>query len=391
MARRGVPLRWCLAAYPPRWRAAREHEVAGLLADLADDEQAGADPGRVSVPEALGLVRAGLATRVRTGPPLRTRAAYRMLDARIPARHRGWAHDEQHSVAGAVGDLVWSAMPFAIAAALMRELSFTVVAALMLPVVLLRRELHGERRRAKHLVAQPGEPPTPWDLAWAWVPRRRVAARPALRRVAVGALVATAAALGVVLTAPGHIAVTPCGRACVEVDAVAPGGPGALGVGILVGAVLLGLVLAVVVVAGLRGRRRRALPAQPHRIVVPAGRATGLAALLVVGLLVWLVALERSAAPGLSYLVASCGLVVLLVSAAALGALHGAGHGALDGAASPGGGRELALVDVLALAVGRVPATDTPRAAVVPDAVPDVVPDAVSDRRSARSAARDGS
>ncbi|UJP40074.1 hypothetical protein [Cellulomonas palmilytica] len=352
MARRGpggLPLRWCLAAYPPRWRAARAREVADLLADIA--EIGGSDPQRVGVREGFGLVRGGLATRVRTGPPLRTRAAYRLLDTRIPVHHRGWAHDERSTVSGALGEWLWSAWPFLAVAALTRTGSFLAYVLALLPVVLLRRAVHLNRWRAKHLVAQPGEAPTPWDLGWDWAPRRRFAARTALRWVAAGVLAGTLAAVGVVLAAPGHLEVVSCGQVCVETTAVPPGGFGPVAAAVVVCGLLVGTLAAVRAVRRVRPRLD-APHDQPHRLVVRDHLRSGLVALLAVALTVFLLSFEVSYAPVLSYAVVGGGLVVLPPLVALLVVLRGPAD-------------EVALVDVVALLRGRVPALDTPRAAPV--------------------------
>lgn len=373
-----IPLRWCLAAYPPRWRALRAREVADFLAEAGAAEPA---PGRraaagrsevggasapagpsdaaaalrVPVREAAGLVRGGIATRLRTGPPLRTRAAYRMLDTRIPARYRGWVHDERTTVLGAVGEWMWSAFAFVVVAAAFRLPSFAVVALVMLLVVLVRRALLDDRHRAKHLVPLPDEPPTAWDLAWVSGPRRRWAARAALGWIVVGLAVATAAAVTVVLAAPGHLVVRGCGRACVEMTDLGEGGPGPLAAGFLGGAALLGAAAAAIGAKRLRGHAT-VLPEQPHRVVVPSGVVTALLVVLALTPLLVLLGMELSGAPALAYLVAVPGLVVLPVLTVALVVLRA--HGSRSDA--------LALVDVVAALRGRTPEVDTPRTCAVP-------------------------
>ncbi|CAM5784537.1 hypothetical protein [Cellulomonas persica] len=356
---RGIPLAWCLAAYPPRWRALRAREVAEFLAEAQavasqpGDPAPGAGP-RVSVREAAGLVRGGIATRLRTGPPLRTRAAYRMLDSRVPARYRGWVHDERSTVLGALGEWMWSAVAFGAAAAVTRVPTLAMMALVMLPVVLVRRSLHGARHRAKHLVRQPDEPPTAWDLGWGWGPRPRLAARAALTWVLVGGVVATAAAVTVVLVAPGHYDVRGCGQACVEATAVPPGGLGPAGGAALAVAALVGAVLAGVGTRHLRAGAP-ALPEQPHRVVVRSGLTAALVVLLIVLPVLAVLGLELTSAPAFAYLVAAGGLVVLPVLAVARAALRTRGP-------RPDA---VALVDVVALLRGRAPDVDAPRGCAV--------------------------
>ena len=82
-------VRLWLRAYPVRWRAARGEELLGVLRDLA-----GPDATRLTLREGLGLVRAGWATRWRSGPPLLTRLTYHLFERRIPAAYRQWARDD---------------------------------------------------------------------------------------------------------------------------------------------------------------------------------------------------------------------------------------------------------------------------------------------------------
>ncbi|MBB2925461.1 hypothetical protein [Cellulomonas cellasea] len=78
-----------LRAYPRRWRADRAREVTEVLRDLAV-------PGtsRVDARTAVGLVRAGWATRWREHPPAGVYVRYRMLDRAPGSPWDGWAHDD---------------------------------------------------------------------------------------------------------------------------------------------------------------------------------------------------------------------------------------------------------------------------------------------------------
>ena len=195
--------RW-LRAYPRRWRTARGAEMTALLADLSE-------PGatRLDAASALGLVRSGWATRLRTRPPLHQYLAYRVLDRRLPAAYRGWARDD---IDGAfyllrrVGQvpLIMVAVPMVASGSLDFPARTAFVSVLVFTAMML--VLGGIRRRAdarRHLVPDSGEPWTEGDLVYGWVSKDRVRARPALGLLVVLAAVVTASGLlGGVMVAP---------------------------------------------------------------------------------------------------------------------------------------------------------------------------------------------
>ncbi|GAB2840904.1 hypothetical protein GCM10022221_45250 [Actinocorallia aurea] len=95
-----------LRSYPPRYREVRRDEIVATLLDAAE-------PG-ASVPsprESWDVVRGGWATRLRDRPPLWRWLAYRLLDIRVPYRHRMWVRDDAlgrfHFLRTNVGHLVF--------------------------------------------------------------------------------------------------------------------------------------------------------------------------------------------------------------------------------------------------------------------------------------------
>jgi hypothetical protein len=78
-----------LRAYPPRYRTARGAELLGTLLDVAA-------PGRdtPSIRESWDVIRGGLMTRWRAGPPVWRWLLYRATGARLPYAYRWWARDD---------------------------------------------------------------------------------------------------------------------------------------------------------------------------------------------------------------------------------------------------------------------------------------------------------
>ncbi|MFF5213633.1 hypothetical protein [Streptosporangium sp. NPDC000396] len=81
--------RLLLRSYPPRYRRGREEELLTTMLECAE-------PGRSapSLRESVDVVRGGLATRLRTRPPLLRWLAYRLYDKRLPEAHREFARDD---------------------------------------------------------------------------------------------------------------------------------------------------------------------------------------------------------------------------------------------------------------------------------------------------------
>ncbi|MEP7762651.1 hypothetical protein [Sanguibacter sp. 25GB23B1] len=78
-----------LRAYPRRWRAAFGDDLVGVLREVGP-------PGSSRVPtrEAVAIVRAGWALRLREHPPLLRWLGYRFLDLRLPLRYQHWVVDD---------------------------------------------------------------------------------------------------------------------------------------------------------------------------------------------------------------------------------------------------------------------------------------------------------
>jgi len=245
--------RW-LWAYPRRWRWTRADDVVGTLADRAA-------PGatRLDVRSGLGLVVHGLATRRRMRPPLRVRLRY-LGGGGAPWQYRGWVADEiASSVFGwrlwvyfvvflsAISSGAFGLLPGASPISVPPYAAFW----LLIAVVGFVRPRTREQRRAasQHLVPQPGDEPTPWDLRRAWVLRDRVAARViASHACAATAVAAVAAGVAVGLTGAGPLRVP---AACLGLGAVA--------------------AVRLAVRWRMRGPHRPAQPAR--RTVAAAGRA----------------------------------------------------------------------------------------------------------------------
>lgn len=81
--------RLLVRSYPPRYRRGREEELLATMLDCAE-------PGRSapSLRESADIIRGGLATRLRTHPPLLRWLAYRLYDKPLPRAHREFARDD---------------------------------------------------------------------------------------------------------------------------------------------------------------------------------------------------------------------------------------------------------------------------------------------------------
>ncbi|MCO6008212.1 hypothetical protein NE236_24850 [Actinoallomurus purpureus] len=81
--------RLLLRAYPPRYRRSRGAELLGTLLDAAE-------PGRDTPPlrDAWDVIRGGVLFRLRDRPPPHRWLAYRVLNTRLPYRHRWWVRDD---------------------------------------------------------------------------------------------------------------------------------------------------------------------------------------------------------------------------------------------------------------------------------------------------------
>ncbi|WP_421743255.1 hypothetical protein [Cellulomonas sp.] len=317
--------RW-LRAYPRRWRTHRADEMTAVLADLA-----GASASRIGLRDGLGIVRAGFSTRLRTRPPLRQVAAYRLLGRRLPPQYRQWVRDD---IEGALYPLrVGVVVPFSLVMVMFPLLTLIGGG----PVEFMPRQMVVAwivggggmslvvgpwRRRSdarKHLVAEVGETLTDQSLLYGWVMHDRLRARPMVGLVTLLAL--ATAVVGVVTVRSA-----------------------ALGV-----AVLVGLPLATLVAWNLQ-RRLPQRPVQPaRRLVDPVRRQLALTVLLGAGAIALCVTVTSLATP-----IAVAALVVLPSAAVAWwSSLHGPD--------------DLALADVVHIAVtGQSPPVDTYREGLVP-------------------------
>ncbi|NNH05835.1 hypothetical protein [Cellulomonas fimi] len=267
--------RWT-RAYPRGWRLRRGHELVAVLADLA-----GPDATRVDVRTGLGLLRSGLVTRHRSGPPWPSRVGYLLLDTTLSDRYATWVVDDLTSPRYRMWRAVRSSWPAVLptailatgdAPAALRLLGLLVV---VQAVALLASHPETVRRRAvrRHLV--PGPPVVgPRGEQVVLGRTRRLAALPVLRGclalAATGAVAWSAAAL----LAPVTWSTTACPAdgavvTCTDVG-TAPRGPdvSAVVVAVLAVALVVGLVLAAVARRALR-RGLPSLPGQPGREVVP--------------------------------------------------------------------------------------------------------------------------
>ncbi|WP_421735021.1 hypothetical protein [Cellulomonas sp.] len=317
--------RW-LRAYPRRWRTHRADEMTAVLADLA-----GADARRIGLRDGLGVVRAGLLTRLRTRPPLRQVAAYRLLGRRLSPQYRAWVRDD---IEGALYPLrVGVVVPFSLVMVMFPFLTLVgggpvefMPRGMMVAWIVggggMSLVLGPWRRRSdarKHLVAERGEMLTDQSLLFGWVMRDRLRARP---MVGLVTLLALATAVVGVVTVRNAV----------------------LGV-----AVLVGLPLAILVAWNLQ-RRLPHRPLQPaRRLVDPVRRQLALAVLLGAGAIALCVAVHSLVTP------IAVGALVVLPSAAV--AWWSTVHGPDD----------LALADVVHIAVtGQSPPVDTYREGLVP-------------------------
>ena len=307
--------RFWLRAYPRRWRAARDKEVLGLLADLA-----GPGDGRLDARTAVNLVRSGWATRWREHPPLGPWLLYRMFDRRIPREYRGWAHDEIDGFWRPLRGFLTgvSFLPIIMMIPGLRDSAGFVLFVLAVSSVgdLLFWPNHRRRpARLKHLALRPGEPLVPGAFVNREVPRQRVDARSGsfwtawfLTVVAVAGVVAAVVGTKAVYAIPD-----PATRANWEIVVAPIGWHRGFAVGVLVVAALAGALGAVVGDGNLRLLVPRDLPQQPHRMLRPVstqGKA-GLAAwsALVIGL-AWLEASGRLAV-GTAVVLGAVALVLL--------------------------------------------------------------------------------
>ena len=307
--------RFWLRAYPRRWRTARGEEVLGLLADLA-----GPGDGRLDARSAVNLVRGGWATRWREHPPLGPWLLYRVFDRRIPREYRGWAHDEIDGFWRPLRTFLTgvSFLPIIVMIPGLRDSAGFVLGVLAVSSV---RELlfwpNRQRRlaRRKHLALRPGEPLVPGAFVNREVPRQRVDARSgSLWTARFLTVVAVASAVAAVVGAKAVYAIPdPVHRASWEIVVAPIGWHRGFAVGVLVVAVLFGVVGAVVGDWNLRRFVPRHLPQQPHRMLrlVSTRGKVGLAVLsaLVIGL-AWLEASGRLVV-GTSVVLGAVALVLL--------------------------------------------------------------------------------
>ena len=358
-------VRLWLRAYPTRWRAVRGEEMLGVLRDLA-----GPGATRLTLREGLGLVRAGWATRWRSGPPVRTRLAYRYLDRRIPAAHREWARDDIAGRWYSLRKVLWT---FGVIAPLMwvprlvlhgwpdlPAVVFLLMVVCVPAAVDVIAPAGGQYRKQatnRHLAPAPGEPLVPGGLARGCIPRRRIRALPGtdltVATLAVGALLWGSAAL----LAHRGVAAVPCAAdnalSCTEFTS-APWHPGWWAL-CAVAAVVLGSLAAV------RARRRihRFMPdrsAQPARVLGPARVPATVAWFVVIGgpitWVAWLEATGRMVALASPLLA----LVCLFALPGALAVRRSARQGPAD----------LALTDLWRMGVDGMPVrADAPIETVV--------------------------
>ena len=349
-----------LRAYPPRWRRERADEVTALLADLAD-------PGatRVDARTAVGLLRAGWATRLRTRPPLRYALAYRLLDRRVPARYRGWVRDDLEGEGSPVRVLVTVAVVAFLVSVVIPLVtggrphvpsagSFGVMLG-MLVGILARGPQITRKRAGKHLVPDVGEEVTSETLLFGWVLRDRLPARGTTGPLTLAVVITAGAALTACLLAPTALAAGSCGAACVEtVSAGRAGMPAPL-------TAALAVALAAGVLGALRARALldRLVPVRPaqhaRRLVAPTPRHRMIVA-TATACLVGIAWLEGSGRTDLFFTVG--------IAVAALVALPGMVVASRTARTGPD---DLALVDVLTIAsTGRVPRVDTYQESLVP-------------------------
>jgi hypothetical protein len=113
--------RWvdlALRAFPRRFRAERSEEMRAVIAEA----RAVGDRDADSMRTLIDLVRSGWAERLRTRPPLRDYARYRMIGRPLPPAWHGWMRED---VAGALFGLRAGLSTLVIFVAVIVGLSFT--------------------------------------------------------------------------------------------------------------------------------------------------------------------------------------------------------------------------------------------------------------------------
>jgi hypothetical protein len=317
-------------------------ELATVVIDLAP----GAD--RVDMRTAAGLVRAGWTFRWRDRPGPRVLLGYRLLDVRIPARYRGWAHDDITGPLHPLRSAAWSAaLLFGFLA--LSGLDVLPMLAVYGVATVLMDPITRRRLVRRHLVPGAGEWPTPWDVWWTPEQRTRVPAVQMLSWVVPALAVLTVGAGAAFVAAPSKPGMESCGTGCWESVTVAAS-HAAVALAVAGVAAVAGAVLALRL--SLRfARTLPALPAQPARVLVglPWRGRVG----LVVGTAVLLaeLAYESRNIPVVAPVVLALGLLALPTSLLAWVASRRSGA---------------AFVDVWRIATLREPRVDTVAARVRP-------------------------
>ncbi len=264
-----------MRAYPRRWRAARGAELLGVVVDLA-----GPGARRLGARAVVDLVRGGWATRWREHPPLHAWVQYRIFRRRIPSAYRPWALDDIDGLWFPVRELV----PLGLANLVPAWTSmdrwgwvYGLLAAAYVPMLVLPG-VRRDRARVKHLAPDPGEVVREGSLVAYPRPVRRVTAHATLRAtvllVAVGAMVSVvtaAAAPRAVVDLRANVVSHRDGVEMTPEVGIGPDGQVRPAVwAVLVGALVLGAILALVLGRGARRRLDRLggqLPPQPNRLV----------------------------------------------------------------------------------------------------------------------------
>lgn len=351
--------RW-LRAYPRRWRRERADEVTALLADLAR-------PGatRLGIGSALGLVRAGWATRSRNRPPLRHALPYLLVDRRVPARYRAWVRDDIEGEgsplrvllsAAAVLATVLVVIPLASGGRPHGPSGGTMAALLGMSIGILARGPRVIRQRArKHLVPEVGEEVTAETLLFGWVLRDRLMARRTTGVLTLGLAVATVAVVTACLVAPTTLGAESCGTGCVgTVTADRDGAPVGLAA-VLVVALVAGLLAALVARTRLRRLVPLRHPQHSRRLVAPTPRHR------------MIVLVATAHAVGIAWLEGSGRADLFFTVGVALAALVALPGMLVAWRAAETGPDDLALVDVLTIAAkGGIPPADTYQEGLVP-------------------------
>ncbi|WP_336921758.1 hypothetical protein [Aquipuribacter sp. SD81] len=92
-----------LRAFPPRWRAAREDEVVGVLLDTRPDGAA-----TLGAAARWDLLRSAVAWRLRHRPPFVVWLLWRLGFSRMPEAHVGWALDDLSGRLYGLWSTLWS-------------------------------------------------------------------------------------------------------------------------------------------------------------------------------------------------------------------------------------------------------------------------------------------